>query len=98
MELALSTKRRLGYVSGKVAKPKENEDKIETWQVANNQVITWILQNVSERIKMVIIYTPTAKDIWDILEKRYTIANGARKYKLNQETYEIAQNNRHIEE
>ncbi|KAK9733480.1 hypothetical protein RND81_04G070600 [Saponaria officinalis] len=53
MELALSAKRKLGYVTGKVAKPKEDEEKIESW--------------------------------------RYKIANGARKFKLNKESYEITQ-------
>ncbi|KAK9714860.1 hypothetical protein RND81_06G125700 [Saponaria officinalis] len=74
MELALSAKRKPGYVTGKTVKPKEDEEKIETWTVANNQVITWILQN------------------------RYTVANGARKFKLSRESYEIAQNGRSIEE
>ncbi|KAK9697995.1 hypothetical protein RND81_08G075400 [Saponaria officinalis] len=98
MELALSAKRKLGYVIGKTVKPREDEEKIEAWVVANNQVITWILQNVSERIKMVIIYTPTAKGIWDVLEKQYTVTNGARKFKLNKETYEITQHGRSIED
>ncbi|KAK9691437.1 hypothetical protein RND81_09G196600 [Saponaria officinalis] len=98
MELVLSAKRRLGYVTGKIPKPKEDEDKIEAWIVNNNQVITWILQNVSERIKMVIIYTPTAKGVWDTLEKRYTVSNGARKYKLNKESYEAVQNGKSVEE
>ncbi|KAK9733055.1 hypothetical protein RND81_04G040700 [Saponaria officinalis] len=98
MELALSAKRRLGYVTGKNAKPKEDEDKIEVWTMANNQVITWILQNVSERIKMVIIYTPTAKGVWDVFEKRYTVANGARKFRLNKESYEVSQGGRLVEE
>ncbi|KAK9756264.1 hypothetical protein RND81_01G085300 [Saponaria officinalis] len=53
MELTLSAKRRLGYVTGKVAKPKEDEEKIETWTVANNQVITWILQNMAEYLEAV---------------------------------------------
>ncbi|KAK9676425.1 hypothetical protein RND81_11G076100 [Saponaria officinalis] len=74
MELALSAKRKLGYVTGKVAKPKEDEEKIETWVVTNNQVITWILQN------------------------RYTVSNGVRKFKLNRDSYEICQNGRSIEE
>ncbi|KAK9681574.1 hypothetical protein RND81_10G012100 [Saponaria officinalis] len=86
MELALSAKRKLGYVTGKIAKPKEDKEKIETWTVANNQVITWISQNVSERIKM------------DVLEKRYMVANGARKFKLNRESYEITHSGRSVEE
>ncbi|KAK9675808.1 hypothetical protein RND81_11G032500 [Saponaria officinalis] len=66
MELALSAKRKQGYVTGKVTKPKEDEEKIEAWMVANNQ--------------------------------RYTVSNGARKFKLNRESYEICQNGRTIEE
>ncbi|KAL9236488.1 hypothetical protein vseg_011152 [Gypsophila vaccaria] len=98
MELALSAKRKLGYVTGGVTKPKSDEVKQEAWDASNNLVISWILQNVSERIKLVIMYGETAKDIWDTLQRRYTVENGARKFKLNKECYEIEQDNRTVEE
>ncbi|KAL9232895.1 hypothetical protein vseg_007957 [Gypsophila vaccaria] len=98
MELALSSKRKFGFVNGTVTKPKTDDKKIEAWEVSNSLVISWILQNISERIKLVVMYNQSAKSIWDILQKRYTVINGARKFKLNKETYEIAQNYRSVEE
>ncbi|KAL9230523.1 hypothetical protein vseg_005862 [Gypsophila vaccaria] len=93
MQLALSTKRKLGYVTGQVTKPTTDTTKQEAWESSNHLVISWILQNVSERIKLVVMYGDTAKEIWDVLEKRYTVANRAKKFKLSRETYEIDQNN-----
>ena len=40
----------------------------------------------------------SSKEIWDVLKKRYTVANRASNFKLNKETYEIAQNGRSIGE
>ncbi|KAK9706955.1 hypothetical protein RND81_07G163400 [Saponaria officinalis] len=75
MEQALSAKRRLGYVTGKVTKPKEDEEKIETWTMANNQVITWILQNlnresyeVTQNERTIEEYYTELQMIWDELE------------------------------
>ncbi|XP_074292377.1 uncharacterized protein LOC141619249 [Silene latifolia] len=44
------------------------------------------------------MFTETAKEIWETLQRRYTVANGARKFKLNKESYEINQDKRSIEE
>ena len=81
MELALSAKRKLGYVTGSVTKPPATDaTKLESWLACNSLVISSISQNVSDRIKQVIIYTETAHEIWELLKKRYTVTNGARKY------------------
>ncbi|XP_074306337.1 uncharacterized protein LOC141641579 [Silene latifolia] len=98
MELALSAKRKLGYVDGSLSKPHKDEAKIEAWEAGNSLVISWIMQSVSERIKLVIMYTQSVAEIWETLRRRYTVANGSRKYKLNKDTYDISQNNRPIEE
>ncbi|XP_074306447.1 uncharacterized protein LOC141641693 [Silene latifolia] len=88
MELALSTKRKLGFVLGTVEKPKGDQVKLEARETANSLVIAWIVQNVSEPIKMAIMYTVFAKEIWKLLKNRYLVSNGARKYKLNKDTYD----------
>ncbi|KAH9608491.1 hypothetical protein KSS87_016289 [Heliosperma pusillum] len=91
MELALSAKRKVGFITGAVEKPKRDNVRIEAWISANSLVISWILQNVSESIKMAILYTQSAKEIWKLLRERYLVSNGARKYKLNKDTYECKQ-------
>ncbi|XP_074305524.1 uncharacterized protein LOC141640740 [Silene latifolia] len=98
MELALSTKRKLGFVTGAVEKPTTDAAKIESWEAANSLVISLLVQNVSEPIKMAIIHTHSAKEIWKVLKGRYLVSNGARKYKLNKETYESKQNGKTVTE
>ncbi|XP_074297326.1 uncharacterized protein LOC141628036 [Silene latifolia] len=41
---------------------------------------------------MAILYTQSAKEIWKLLKGRNLVSNGARKYKLNKDTYELKQN------
>ncbi|XP_074297837.1 uncharacterized protein LOC141628622 [Silene latifolia] len=47
---------------------------------------------------MAILYTQSAKEIWKLLKGRYLVSNGARKYKLNKDTYEMKQNGKSITE
>lgn len=93
MEINLSSKRKLGFVNGTVPLPTDDEQKAEMWETCNNMVIAWLTGNVSPTIRKSIMYMTTAKEIWLNLEKRFSITNGSRKYKLNKELYEIRQNN-----
>ncbi|KAK9690454.1 hypothetical protein RND81_09G128700 [Saponaria officinalis] len=47
MELVLSAKRKLGYVTGKVTKPKEDEENIDAWMVSNNKMVWDELENLN---------------------------------------------------
>ncbi|XP_074298354.1 uncharacterized protein LOC141629214 [Silene latifolia] len=96
MQLALSSKRKLGFVTGAVEKSKRDNVIIEAWLAANSLVISWILQNVSEPIKMAILYTQSAKEIWKLLKGKYLVSNGARKYKLNKDSYECNPNRKPV--
>ncbi|GKC52122.1 hypothetical protein Tco_1074867 [Tanacetum coccineum] len=37
------------------------------------------------------MFVGTASEIWQQLEKRFSLSDGSRKYKLNKDTYEITQ-------
>lgn len=92
MEITLSAKRKLGFVTGAVKKEENDEARAEMWNTCNDMVIAWILGSVSESIKKSIMYFTSASDIWKHLEKRYLITNGARKYPLNKNLYDAKQN------
>lgn len=54
-------------------------------------VIAWLTHNLSPTIKKSVMFMKSAKDIWDNLERRFSLTNGSRKYKLSKELYETKQ-------
>ncbi|KAL2929057.1 hypothetical protein RDABS01_034468 [Bienertia sinuspersici] len=65
MEIALASKRKLGFVTGVITREKTDRVKQEAWDTCNNMVISRILGN----------------DIWKSLEQRFLLSNGARNTK-----------------
>ncbi|KAL2942946.1 Antiviral helicase SKI2 [Bienertia sinuspersici] len=96
MEIALASKRNLGFVTGMIVKDKSDPVKQEAWETCNNMVISWILGNVSENIKKSVMFMNTAKDMWKSLEQRFQISNGARKYQVTKMIYETKQNGKSV--
>lgn len=92
MEINLSAKRKMGFVTGATLKDTEDEVKSELWDICNNMVIAWIHHNVSPAIKKSILYIKSAKDVWNQLEIRFSLTHGSRKYRLNKDLYETKQN------
>uniref|UniRef100_A0A803N4M8 Retrotransposon gag domain-containing protein n=1 Tax=Chenopodium quinoa TaxID=63459 RepID=A0A803N4M8_CHEQI len=74
MEIALSSKKNLGSVTGSVQRSAFAEDtaKAKQWDTCNS-MRTWVQ-----------------------LEKRFSMSNGFRKYKLNRDIYSLKQNNEYV--
>lgn len=96
MEINLSYKRKHGFVTGTISIPTDDESKAEMWETCNNMIIAWITSNVSPTIKRSVMYMSSARDIWLNLEKRFSLTNGSRKYKLSRDLYELKQHNESI--
>ncbi|XP_071688991.1 uncharacterized protein [Rutidosis leptorrhynchoides] len=91
MEIALSSKRKIGFVTGTVVRSGANTNEAELWDTCNNMVISWIMSSVVDQIAKSIMFVGTAAEIWTQLEKRFALSSGSRKYKLHKETYSIEQ-------
>ena len=50
MEIILSTKRKLPFVLGTLARPADDPVKGDQWNACNNLVIAWIMNSVSDSI------------------------------------------------
>jgi len=69
MEIALSTKRKLPFMLGTLARPVDDPVKGDQWDACNNLVISWIMNSVSDSIAESILYIESASLIWNHLEK-----------------------------
>ncbi|KAL2928518.1 Antiviral helicase SKI2 [Bienertia sinuspersici] len=98
MEIALASKRKLGFVTGVVVRDKTDGVKQEAWDTCNNMVISWILGNVSDPIKKSVMFMNAARDIWKNLEQRFQVNNGAKKYQVSKLIYETKQNGKSVNE
>lgn len=92
MEINLSTRQKLGFVKGTITKPIDDLQRTDQWETCNNMVIDWIVNSVIDSIARSTLYVEDAREIWNQLEKRFSLSNGSRKYKLCKEIYSIRQN------
>ncbi|XP_074298881.1 uncharacterized protein LOC141629850 [Silene latifolia] len=98
MELAICTKRKLGFLTGVVKRPVNDPLKEAAWDTCNSFLISWIMHNVEKQIKRSVMYVKTAKEIWDYLQTQFSVSNGARKFRLNKDLDDFSQGDKSINE
>ncbi|XP_074306490.1 uncharacterized protein LOC141641742 [Silene latifolia] len=96
MEIAICSKRKVGFLTGFVKRPTDDAVRAEAWDTCNSLLISWIFHNVEPPIKRSILYVRTAKEIWEYLQRQFSVSNGARKFRLNKELEDLAQGERSI--
>ncbi|KAL2942992.1 Retrovirus-related Pol polyprotein from transposon TNT 1-94 [Bienertia sinuspersici] len=97
-EIALASKRKLGFVTGGVKRDNNDKVKQESWDTCNFMVISWILASVTDPIKKSVMFMNDSVQIWKHLEMRFSITNGAKKSSLNKQLYETKQENKTVSE
>lgn len=97
-EIQLSAKRKLGFVDGPVSRNAADATEATKWDTCNNMVISWIHNNISDNIKSSVLFVNTASEIWSQLEKRFSLRNGSRKYKLNKDLFSLKQGGSKVNE
>ncbi|XP_016454715.2 uncharacterized protein LOC107778902 [Nicotiana tabacum] len=89
--LSFSAKKKLGFINGACQSLDH-----EQWSCVNDMVIPWILNALLKDIVDIVIYSKTAKELWDSLEKRFGRSNGAKLYHLQKELLGLVQGNSDI--
>ncbi|KAL2922026.1 Retrovirus-related Pol polyprotein from transposon RE1 [Bienertia sinuspersici] len=98
MEIVLASKRKLGFVTGLVKRDPNNVEKQDQWDTCNNMVIAWLTSSMSPSIKESVMFVKDAKEIWEQLERRFSMTDGTKKYKLNRDAYDLKQKGKTVNE
>lgn len=98
LEINISTKRKLGFLTGTIVRSDDDPVKVEQWDACNNLVISWIMNFVVDSMAKSILHIETASEIWKHLENRFNLSNELRKYKLNRDLYNLKQLNLNVNE
>ncbi|XP_074363639.1 uncharacterized protein LOC141704252 [Apium graveolens] len=98
MKINVTSKRKLAFVTGGVARPSDLVQ-AKLWDTCNNMIIAWLTHNVSPSIiKSMMFMTTTASPIRSNLETRFQLTNGFRKYKINIVVHDLKQGTLSINE
>ncbi|XP_074352226.1 uncharacterized protein LOC141691382 [Apium graveolens] len=91
MEIALSSKMKIGFVDGSISRPASNSRLLSHWNRCNHMVISWLLNSVSSDIRNSIVYINTAFSIWTELAIRYAQSNLPKLFNLRKEITQLSQ-------
>ncbi|XP_076895197.1 uncharacterized protein LOC143547726 [Bidens hawaiensis] len=81
MMIVLSARNKLGFINNTLTMPNY-EQHMAVWNRCNDMVISRILNTLSRDISDSILYSETAKILWNELNSRYGQENGAKFYQL----------------
>ncbi|XP_055826308.1 uncharacterized protein LOC129894666 [Solanum dulcamara] len=66
------------------------------WSYCSDMVISWLLNTLSKDIGDSVIYSTTAKELWENLEQRFGKSNGTKLFHLEKELNILIQGNSDI--
>ncbi|XP_050259077.1 uncharacterized protein LOC126704088 [Quercus robur] len=92
MVLALTAKKKIGFVNGKVTKPDLNSPLYEDWESCNTMVLSWMINSMHVDVSSNIMYCETARGMWIELQNVFSQGNGPKIYNLQTEISQIRQN------
>uniref|UniRef100_A0A1S4A8U1 Retrotransposon Copia-like N-terminal domain-containing protein n=1 Tax=Nicotiana tabacum TaxID=4097 RepID=A0A1S4A8U1_TOBAC len=94
--IVLSTKKKLGFIDGTCVESKLNSADYPLWSRDNDMVTSWLLNSMSKDIGDSVIYSKTARNLWNSLEHRFGQSNGAKLYQLQKKISASVQGNNSI--
>ena len=72
MVLALTAKKKIGFVNGKVMKPNLDSPLYEDWECCNTMVLSWMINSMHMDVSSNIMYCKTTRDMWIELQNVFS--------------------------
>ena len=96
--MAISSRKKYGFLAGSLLKPAADLFYFEDW-IANNHLIAgWIKQTIEPKVRSSISTRENAKDLWEMIRKRYSLKSGARLQQLRTSLANCKQNGSSIDD
>ncbi|GAB4848580.1 hypothetical protein Ancab_040146 [Ancistrocladus abbreviatus] len=94
--VALSAKKKLGFILGTCKRPEESLVLQEQWDTCNSMVISWLLNALKPEIAESVMYAATAENIWVDLKQRYGQLSRAKIFQLQRDLCSVSQGSQSI--
>lgn len=92
IRMALSSRKKFGFLDGSIPKPAADSPFLEDWIANNHLLVGWIKQTIDPKIRSSISTREIAKDLWEIIKKRFSLKSGARLQQLRNSLATCKQN------
>ena len=96
--LALTAKKKIGFVNGKLPIPDVDSPLYEDWQSCNTMVLSWLINSMHVDVSSSIMYCETAREMWLELKHLFSQGNGSKIYNLQSGISHISQNHMTVTE
>lgn len=84
--VAITIKNKICFLDGSIVAPIDPSPILQNaWIRNNNLVFSWIYNSISKDIQASLLYTTSAKAIWDELRTRFLQSNGPRQFQLRRD-------------
>jgi hypothetical protein len=91
LKTALRARKKFGFVDGTIIQPDDGSADLEDWWTNNSLLVSWIMNTIEPSLRSTISHMEVAKDLWDDIKERFSIANGPRIQQLKAELVECKQ-------
>lgn len=84
-------------INGEFQEPPLNSPLRSLWERANDMIISWILNTVSEQIGNNLSFVNSAIALWNELSEHYSQLDGHRIYQISNDIVQLKQANTPLE-
>nr|XP_009777514.1 PREDICTED: uncharacterized protein LOC104227083 [Nicotiana sylvestris] len=91
MLTSLSTKNKLGIMTGKVAQHPPNSPYYPFWERCNDMVKAWITNSLPREIAASVMCLSTAREVWSDINERFGQSNGSKYIQIQREISSTSQ-------
>ena len=89
MVLALITKKKIGFINGKIPKLDVDSPLYEDWESCNTMVLSWLINSMHVDVSSSVMHCQTAREMWLELQHLFSQGNGPKVYNLQREISHI---------